>query len=65
MGRTVTVPGTPPVTGVLVGVLPVRDRVTLALIVGKRRAWTDALDANTPIEVWPLKDAPRVEVGDV
>lgn len=46
--RTVTVAG---VTGSLVGVIPVRDRVQLALICQGARMWTDAMPKDTEIEI--------------
>ena len=46
--RTVTVAG---LTGQLTGVLPCRDQVVLALIVGGSRMWTDAMPEDTEIEI--------------
>ena len=46
--RTVTVAG---FTGQLTGVLPCRDRVVLALLVGGERVWTDAMPKDTDIEI--------------
>ena len=51
LGRTVTIADDPAMTGTLVGVIPVRDRVQLALILGGRRVFTDAMPADTEIEI--------------
>lgn len=59
LGRTVTVPGSPPVTGVLTSVFGVKDTVVLGLIVGSARLWTDALAFNTKVEILPLKTHPK------
>lgn len=48
-GKTVHVAG---LTGTLTGIIAVRDRVQLALIVGGARAWTDLLDGGEGCEVW-------------
>jgi len=50
IGRTVQVGQW---TGTLTGVLPVGDRVQLALIVGGSRAFSDWLDGGEGVEVWP------------
>lgn len=64
IGRTITIPGQPPITGVLTSVFGIRDRVVLGLIVGSARMWTDQLDQNLKVEIHPLKDAPRVEIQE-
>lgn len=43
---------TPAVTGELVGILSLGDRVQLAMVVGGARAWSDWLDVETAVEVW-------------
>lgn len=48
MGRTVTIGD---ITGTLAGVIPVAGRVQLVLIVGAARIFTDALPADTHVEV--------------
>lgn len=49
VGRTVTLPDG--ITGTLTGTIPLAGRVQLALIVGRARIWTDALDADALVEV--------------
>lgn len=48
LGRTITIRG---LTGVLTGVIPVRDRIALALTVVGARAFTDAFPATEHVEV--------------
>lgn len=47
-GRTVTVIG---LTGRLDGILPVADRIALALTVGGSRVFTTAMPADTAVEI--------------
>ena len=49
LGRTITLTDGP--TGTLTGVIPIGDRIQLALIVGGSRIWTDALPADTHVEI--------------
>ena len=49
VGRDITLPDG--MTGTLTGVIPVAGRVQLALIVGRARIWTDALDGDALVEV--------------
>lgn len=46
-GREITADG---ITGTLVGLIPVADTVTLALIVGSSRAWK-TVPATEPVDV--------------
>lgn len=48
IGREVTIND---LTGTLTGLIPVGDRVIAALIVGRARAFTDALPGSTEVEV--------------
>lgn len=49
LGRTLTLPGG--MTGTLTGVIPLKGTVQLALIVGRARCFTDALDGGLLVEV--------------
>ena len=48
LGRTVTIGD---LTGVLAGVVPIGQTAQLALIVGGNRVFTDAMPADTHIEI--------------
>lgn len=48
-GRTIQVAG---LEGTLTGVVPLGDRVQLAIVVGGARVWSDWLDADDSAEVW-------------
>jgi hypothetical protein len=50
MGRHVEIRG---LRGVLVGVIPVGGRVSLALLIGGARVFSDGYDADEGVEVLP------------
>lgn len=52
LGRTITIPGDPDLTGKLAGLVPVGGRVQAVLIVGGARIFTDAMPGDTFVEVW-------------
>lgn len=52
MGRKITIPGDPDLTGTLAGLVPVGDHVQAVLIVGSARVFTAALPGDTAVEVW-------------
>lgn len=52
MGRTITIPGDPEITGTLAGLIPLGDTVQAVLIVGSSRLFTDAIPGDTHVEVW-------------
>lgn len=49
--RRITIPGDPPITGVLVGHLAVADRVALRLVVGGAYMFTEWLPAELEVEI--------------
>lgn len=51
-GRRVTIPGDPDITGILAGLIPVRDRVQAVLLGGNSRVYTSAMPGSTHVEVW-------------
>lgn len=51
LGRTITIPGDPDLTGKLAGLIPVGDRVQAVLIVGSARVFTAAMPGDAHVEV--------------
>jgi hypothetical protein len=55
LGRVVTIGD---LTGTLAGLIPIGDRVQAVLICGGARIYTDALAADTHVEVWQKGTTP-------
>lgn len=51
MGRTITIPGDPEITGTLAGLIPLGGTVQAVLICGSSRLFTDAIPGDTHVEV--------------
>lgn len=49
LGRTITIAD---LTGTLAGLIPLNNHTQAVLIVGSSRIFTDALPADTVVEVW-------------
>lgn len=49
MGRQIDVNG---MRGTLTGLIPIKGRVVVAMVVGGARVWSDALPGETCVEIW-------------
>lgn len=58
LGRTVTLPGDPGLTGKLAGLIPLGDHYQAVLICGGARIFTDAMPGDTFVEVWQKGETP-------